>query len=129
MGKRTMIALVCVGAMAITGPAAAHHHSRLFTNAKGDHGGSFNRGHKVFFWLAKRKRFDHLRVCIRRHGSAREACVRFEVRRVPAASYKPWGVQFTTDKHFTIGKGKWDLRFWHGRSALSPILGFHRYSN
>src|SRR5687767_8943860 len=82
---------------------SAHHNPRLFTNAKGDHGGTYRRGRNTFFWLPKKKRFNYLKIFIWRHPNGRHVCKRFKIRRVPAASYRPWGVDFKTDRHFNLG--------------------------
>jgi hypothetical protein len=137
IGKRKEVAmrlthLVAAAAIVLllavmVGPAIGHHNPRLFTNSRGDHGGTYpNQGRHTFFWLAKKKRFDYVRVCIWRYQGGNRACKRFKVRRVPAASYRPWGVDFRTGRHFDLSRGRWSLRFWHGKNTLSPVLGFHR---
>jgi hypothetical protein len=106
--------------------ALAHHNPRLFTNKKGDHGGTYNHGRHTFFWLAGKKRFRHLTVCMRKRGGDNRVCKRFKVRRVPAASYEPWGVDFKTKNHFRVTRGAWNVTFWRRNRRLSPVCGFHR---
>jgi hypothetical protein len=108
-------------------PANAHHNPRLFTNKKGDHGGTYSRGRHTFFWLPGEKRFKYLTVCMRKRGANNRLCKRFKIHRVPAASYEPWGVDFKTRRHFQITTGAWNVTFWRRDRRLSPILGFHRY--
>jgi hypothetical protein len=123
---RLTIGLVVLLTAIASSAAAAHHNPRLFTNAKGDHGGTFDRGRRTFFWFPKEKRFNYLKVCVWKHPDGEHNCRRFKVRRVPAASYRPWGIDVRTDRYFEIGRGAWDLRFRHLGRNLSPVLGFHR---
>ncbi len=112
--------------------AIAGHNPRLFTNKKGDHGGTFrspHRARRASFWFSNRKRAKYLKVCIwkqlKRTGTF--ACKRFRVRRVPAASYSPWGIDFKIGRHYKLTKGAWNLRFRRTSGKnLSPVLGFHR---
>lgn len=108
------------------GIAAAHHNPRLFDNEHGDHGGTYGHGRHIFFWMPDEKRFDFLKVCLWEPRQASQTCKRFEVHRVPAASFRPWGIDIATDRHFEVHKGAWNLRFHHGHNVLSPVLGFHR---
>lgn len=125
--KRFLIAgMSCALVWALAAPALAHHHPRLFTNKQGDHGGTYDNGHHTFFWFSGDAHFSHVTVCLWKHPDGKHICKQFRVHRVPAASYEPWGIDFRTDRHFDVNKGAWDLRFRHGGSDLSPILGFHR---
>jgi hypothetical protein len=126
MKKLTVTAVVLVVVVSSALPSAAHHNPRLFTNKKGDHGGTYDHGRHTFFWLAGKKRFNYLRVCIRTLKTDKIVCKRFKVRRVPAASYRPWGVDFRTGHHYRISSGAYNVTFWHHQNRLSPVLGFHR---
>ncbi|MEA2435189.1 MAG: hypothetical protein QOG54_2646 [Actinomycetota bacterium] len=118
-------ALVFVTSLAA--PAGAHHAPRLFDNEQGDHGGSYEHGGHIFFWMPDEKRFDFLSVCLWPSGGfADRRCRTFEVRRVPAASFRPWGIQIRTDRYVEVTRGAWNLRFKHGHNVLSAALGFHR---
>jgi hypothetical protein len=121
-----LVVAAVLSSAALVAGASAHHRPRLFTNAKGDHGGTYDHGRHTFFWFPRKKRFDRLAVCVWRHPNGSRTCKRFRIHRVPAASHRPWGVDFRTDRYFTIGPGKWDARFRHLGKNLSPVLGFHR---
>ncbi|MFN2489046.1 MAG: hypothetical protein ABR529_04785 [Actinomycetota bacterium] len=126
MKKLISVALGLVLSVCAMLPALAHHNPRLFTNEKGDHGGTYDHGRNTFFWFSAMKRFNYLKVCIRKRATGRLVCKRFKIHRVPAASYRPWGVDFKTDRHFDISAGGYNVTFWHHKERLSPVLGFHR---
>lgn len=122
-----VIILITAPLTSLAGVAHAHHAPRLFDNKQGDHGGSYERGRHIFFWMPDEKRFDFLRVCLWRAGAGDDKdCKRFKVRRVYAASYRPWGIEIVTARHFDVSSGAWNLRFYRGDAPLSPRLGFHR---
>src|SRR3990170_2628162 len=99
--------LIIVSLASLGGIAQAHHAPRLFDNEQGDHGGSYERGRHIFFWMPDEKRFDYLRVCLWRRDSDTRECERFRVQRVPAASFSPWGIDITTGHHFDVSPGAW----------------------
>jgi hypothetical protein len=133
--NRSLVSLIVgaaiIATFSVPSPSMAHHAPRLFDNRHGDHGGSYdNDGHHsgrhIFFWMPDEKRFEHLRICLWERGDDDRQCERFRVRRVPAASFNPWGVEIVTADHFEVTSGGWNLRFYRGDRALSPRLGFHR---
>jgi hypothetical protein len=96
----------------------------LFDNRFGDHGGSYEHGHHIFFWMPDEKRFDHLKVCLWKGSGPRE-CERFKIRRVDAASFRPWGIEIRTARHFAMSRDPWYMRFVHAGRFISPRVGFH----
>lgn len=124
--RSPIMLIVLIALLSSVSAASAHHAPRLFDNRHGDHGGSYNNGKNIFFWMPDEKRFDTLKVCLWKRGSDDRQCKRFEIRRVNAASYQPWGIEIETDRHFRVTSGGWNLRFFHAGKAMSPRLGFHR---
>ena len=137
MARKRGIGLVTTGIMMVAvcfaiwaGPADANHNPRLFTRNNGDHGGIYrdNSGQGAFYWLNGGKRFNSIKVCVWKVGRGNLSCKNFKVRRVPAASYSPWGIDFNIKRKFPrVKTGEtWNLRFRQSGRPLSPVLGFHR---